>query len=597
MKHPLYYNLLVSRFDMEEAAAQLLKPLPSRLLPGKGGLRLGENGSVYPQAVADMEGFARILWAIVPMLMGKCRSIEFIWPLWREGILHGVDPLHPEYWGSLCDNDQRMVEMAAIGAGMCLIPDRFFFSLPEDGQNNLYCWLNQINLYDMPVNNWRFFRVLVNTGFRICGLPFAKSRLDEDFALIEKHYEGNGWYYDYFTQREYYTPWAYHYYGLIYAIAMDTLDPERASCFRERAALFAPRFACWFDCYGAALPYGRSLTYRFAQGAFWSIMALAEIIAPGLGLGEIKGLLLRNLRWWFHQPILTGDGVLSIGYGYPNLLMAEGYNAPGSPYWAMKAFAALALPESHPFWQVKEAPYTPPSRLADPHAPALIVRNSSNTHVQAFYAGNHATQHMLDEAKYEKFVYSTHFAFSVPKGLMCLNRGAFDCMLALSEEGLYWRPRYGCQSFAIEDRRVVSDWSPFTGVLVHTEIYPLNEWHIRVHHVRTARALQAAEGGFALKREEGSVNPHSETDPDRCVVWAAWGTSGIIGLRGYTRAQVLVPEPNTNILYPRTLLPTLYADLPVGETMLICAVLGCPEADERAWREIPTEVVEYASMG
>lgn len=41
--------------------------------------------------------------------------------------------------------------------------------------------------------------------------------------------------------------------------------------------------------------------------------------------------------------------MLTIGYAYPNILMSENYNVPGSPYWCMKAFAFLMLPAGHPF--------------------------------------------------------------------------------------------------------------------------------------------------------------------------------------------------------------------------------------------------------
>lgn len=598
LEHKVQKNPLRTRADVERAALDLLVPLLPHLSPGRAGLHLSASGAVYPEPIADMEGFSRAMWAIVPMLAGKSDLVQPIWALWREGIAHGVDPDHPEYWGEIGDFDQRIVEMAVMGAGMCLAPDAFFFALPPTVQKNLHAWLCQINLHDMPTNNWRFFRVLVNAGFQLCGLPFSKERLDEDFALIESHYESDGWYYDYPDQREYYTPWGYHYYGLVYALAMEKLDPERARRYRERAAAFAPRFACWFTKDGAALPYGRSLTYRFAQGAFWSAMALVGVTAPGLSLGEIKGLLLRNLRWWLQKPIFTGDGLLSIGYGYPNLLMAEGYNAPGSPYWALKTFAVLALAEDHPFWTCEEKPYEPPHTLRDEGLRALIVRDAEGRQVQAFTAGNHATGHMFDEAKYEKFVYSTHFGFSVPKGLMWLSRGAFDCMLALSDDGVYWRPRYGCESFSIEEDCVVSAWRPFADVLVTTKIRPLGDgWHLRVHRVVTPRPLQAAEGGFAIRREMGFVKPETECEGVRCAAFAPWGLSGIAGLRGYERAELLAAEPNTNLLYPRTLLPTLHAALPAGETTLACLVIGLPQGDRQPWEHMPKEVFTDGPLG
>lgn len=37
---------------------------------------------------------------------------------------------------------------------------------------------------------------------------------------------------------------------------------------------------------------------------------------------------MRHFRWWFEKPIMGIDGLLGIGYAYPNLVMTENYNAP-----------------------------------------------------------------------------------------------------------------------------------------------------------------------------------------------------------------------------------------------------------------------------
>ena len=60
----------------------------------------------------------------------------------------------------------------------------------------------------------------------------------------------------------------------------------------------------------------------------------------------MKGIIVRNLNWWLARPIFDRDGVLTIGYGYPQQYMAEQYNAPGSPYWGLKVFLLLALPDA-----------------------------------------------------------------------------------------------------------------------------------------------------------------------------------------------------------------------------------------------------------
>lgn len=87
---------------------------------------------------------------------------------------------------------------------------------------------------------------------------------------------------------------------------------------------------------GASVPFGRSLTYRFAMVAFWSAVAFAglDVFSPGV----VKGIILRHLRWWQQQSIFDREGILTLGFAYPNLVMCEDYNSPGSPYWALKVF-------------------------------------------------------------------------------------------------------------------------------------------------------------------------------------------------------------------------------------------------------------------
>lgn len=54
------------------------------------------------------------------------------------------------------------------------------------------------------------------------------------------------------------------------------------------------------------------------------------------------------------RPIRDPAGLLTLGYGYAQPALAEQYNAPGSPYWALKAFLPLAVPAEHPFWTSPE---------------------------------------------------------------------------------------------------------------------------------------------------------------------------------------------------------------------------------------------------
>ncbi|MNC12992.1 hypothetical protein D3C75_607230 [compost metagenome] len=439
----------------------------------------------------------------------------------------------------------------------------------------MYLWLNQINAHPCYDCNWLFFNVLVNAGFKRLGLPYDAEQLENNLRRMDDFYLGEGWYSDGINgHSDYYVPFAIHYYGLLYAKLMEQEDPERSCLFKERARLFAAEFITWFAADGSALPYGRSLAYRFAQSAFWSAYAYAEV--EGLPAGVIKGLVLRNLRWWFARPIFDGNGVLTIGYAYPNLVMAENYNAPGSPYWALKTFLPLAFSEEHPFWKEAELPLPEiPAVTVQQPAHLVIVRDAGANHVAAFNSGHlYSNEHTHTSAKYEKFVYSTGFGFSVPRAEWGLSQGAFDSMLALSEGGdnLYRVRRRNLES-EITDNVLRSVWKPWADVEVTSWIIAGLPWHIRIHRIGTGRELDAAEGGFALGLETEREEKAGKTGT---VVSTAWGTSGVQGLLGYRKAELIWPNANTNLLRPRTVLPTLTASLAPGIHWLASAVYGDP---------------------
>lgn len=459
-------NPLKTREDLVSALEQLTDPL--RPLYSRGGARLaiGGTGASYSAATAEMEGFSRVLWGLVPLLMGGGEN--GLWDTVLDGIRHGTDPAHEEYWGEVQDYDQRLVEMAVFGFALAAIPEQIWSPLTQKEQEQLYSWLNQINSHPCYDCNWLFFNVLVNVGFRRIGRPYDAEQLENNLKRMDDFYLGDGWYSDGINgHSDYYVPFAIHYYALLYAKLMEQEDPERSQVFKERARLFATELLGWFAPDGSALPYGRSLTYRFAQSAFWSALVYAGVeVFP---VGVVKGLVLRNLRWWFSQPIFDAGGVLTIGYTYPNLVMAENYNAPGSPYWALKTFLPLALSAEHPFWKEEELPLPDiPAVIVQKPAHLVIVREPASGHVAAFNSGHlYTNEHTHTSAKYEKFVYSTGFGFSVPRSEWGLSQGAFDSMLALSESGdnLYRVRRRNMES-RIVDNVLHSVWKPWTNVEV-----------------------------------------------------------------------------------------------------------------------------------
>ncbi|GIH28691.1 hypothetical protein Aph01nite_70010 [Acrocarpospora phusangensis] len=556
------------REETRELVRELVEPLLPRFSPGRARLRLGANTAHYPDAAAELEAFARPLWGLAPLAAGGADFAH--WDLWREGLANGTDPAHPEYWGPVTDIDQRLVETAAIGFALALAPERLWDPLTGRQRDTVATWLRDSMAVRAVENNWQFFPVLVGLGLDRVGVATepVHTRLD----TLESYALGPGWYSDGRTpQRDYYIPFAMHYYALIYAALTD--DTTRAARLTERAAVFAHDFQHWFTTDGAAVPYGRSMTYRFAQGAFWGALAFAGVEA--LPWPVIKGHLLRHLRWWLDRPIRDDSGLLTIGYAYPQPHLAEQYNAPGSPYWALKAFLPLALPSTHPFWQAEEAPAPDlPATSTQPDPGVTLMRCDEGRQVIMLTSRQHHNWVRHGAAKYTKFAYSTAFGFSVPAGTWGLDQGAFDSTLALSEDGDHWRPCEVPLDAAASAGLHYFRWSPSPDVDIETWLIAHVPWHLRVHRIHTVRTLHTAEGAFALNRD---TPPHrTATGPGHARIHTPAGLCQIESLSPAPsrHGDLIHPLPGTNVIARRTTIPTLRTELPPGTHWLTSAVLA-----------------------
>ena len=181
-----------------------------------------------------------------------------------------------------------------------------------------------------------------------------------------------------------------------------------------------------------------------------------------------------------------------------------------------------------------------------------------------------------------------------------LNKGAFDSMLAVRGEKDLWHARSGCDSFSLTEKEVAFTWSPVDGVHISSRITPVGMWHVRRHVITTDRPLEGAEAAFAIPRDMPGrrlcdrIPTLCEADDARAVAHGPQGSTAIYAIRGYRQGQVLFPEANTNLMSPRTVIPTLHAAIPAGSTTLVCAV-WC-DAGDAVPNEIPEEVLSIAQQ-
>ncbi|MGN0242510.1 MAG: DUF2264 domain-containing protein, partial [Lachnospiraceae bacterium] len=227
---------LHTKHDYANLLLSVIIPLEKLYTEEKAGLKIGMTRACYETQTISMEGFARILWGLVPFWKGRNEGADAFIEIYQKGIKAGTDKKNPEYWGDCHHVDQRFVEMAAIAIGILLTPDILWDPLGLDTKKHLANWLYQINQFESADNNWQLCAVLVNVALKKVGCQFDRERIQKGLSRIEDFYLGEGWYTDGASmQIDYHASFSIHYYLLIYSAVMEEEDTERCERYRERA--------------------------------------------------------------------------------------------------------------------------------------------------------------------------------------------------------------------------------------------------------------------------------------------------------------------------------------------------------------------------
>ena len=253
-------NPFTTRAEFQVACVSLLRALEPYQSSGGARIKLPfATGAHFDDIAAQLEGFARPLWAIASLIHGECltkeETEELVQP-YVHGLANGTDPDHVEYWGPVVVRDQRMVEMEIISFALLAAPDAFFHDQPPKARKHITEWLKAINGKDFPVTNWLWFRVMTNLALvKVCGVSHedVKDLMDEELNLMDHFYLDQGWaadgmWNDDGRQADYYSgSFAIQFSQLLYAKMARELDPDRCAKFEERAVAFATSFWRYFD--------------------------------------------------------------------------------------------------------------------------------------------------------------------------------------------------------------------------------------------------------------------------------------------------------------------------------------------------------------
>lgn len=515
----------------------------------------------YSDDILCLESFSRPLWGYIYGSFDE-KIILNIFSL----IIKGTDSNSTSYWGKLEDYSQMIVEMVPI-ALFCLRYKRIFFNFAKDIREQIGNWLYQINNVKISMNNWQCFLLLVNTVLKQVNLAYSQDRIETAKKNIEMLYVGDGWYCDgNNSQADYYIAFGFHYYLLLYTLISD--NDKTVSIYKNRAFVFSKTFKSWFADTGDALPFGRSLTYKFAQSAFWSIFLVSKIDPSNES--EYKGILNRNLIWWQRQNIKDSCGFLTLGYSYHNHTITEYYNGTSSSYWALKAFAILLLDKTDSVFLIKEKRSINVENKIIIHPCRMHVLRR-NGQVYSFVNGQHCVNNFgHTECKYEKFVYSTLFGFSISKSYTSLELLACDCSLAISLNGGDYFARHNSVPVDFSPELYSSVWQPIKSVRIKTIIIPSVPEHVRIHFIESKVDFDLFDGGFSV-----SINPSFMSKVKNAIAIAKNNSQYSFSYSAFGGGEAIIirPVPNVNLLYPRTVIPGVKYHIDAGKSV-ICDVFG-----------------------
>ncbi|MFH8567082.1 DUF2264 domain-containing protein [Streptomyces sp. NPDC017993] len=408
-----------TRAHWEAAADGLLRATVPYASPGHGLIALpGARPSSSGTRSDGLEGFARtFLLAALRVAGSDGHDPGNHLERFAAGLASGTEkpteareltPDSPDSWPGIAAVRQAYVEAASLALGLRLTRPWLWDSLDDAVRARVVDWLLPA-LAPSPVdNNWWLFGLTVGGFLLDVDIENVRARVAVDRALarIEDWYRGDGWYTDGDNRAfEHYNAWALHFYPVLHAHLGG--DDALLATHGPRLAAHLADYTRLFDTNGAPLPFGRSLTYRFAATAAPWLGALTG--HTPLTPGATRRLASGTLRHFLDRGAVDRRGLLPLGWYGPYPPMLQSYSGPASPYWASKGFVGLLLPAGHPVWTAREEPL--PAETRDAALPlgrtGLLVQSTASDGLVRLH--NHGSNSTLaaPDPYYARFAYST----------------------------------------------------------------------------------------------------------------------------------------------------------------------------------------------
>ena len=596
-----------TRKHWEEVFFVLIRGIVANASKGRARVNIPGPRTFHGQLADELEGFSRSFIMAGPWLRAsKTGSFTIegqtidVAEFYRQGILAGTDPNHPEYWGDVVSYSQHLVECASLAWSLYLSRTHIWDQYSTAEQKQIADYLFQCTQAKYRPGNWLLFNIITNTVLKKLGMPYVAEQIEANLYACNKMYLGDGWYEDgEANQINYYNLYGFHYYHLIWVILDGDSKPEIANIHRERMGTLMQNFRYFFAADGSIPSFGRSSIYRFTYLAPITLGLYLNCL--GLEIGEAKTMCHASLKFFFDHKILSDHDHLSLGYLQPCAATVDAYSCGGSPYWAAKAFNIFLMPESGLFWQTPEKPlaiHTQSFSIPIKSAGFLLVGDKETGHIQLINQKSFHTSATSNlTKKYTNFVYSSVFSYearSIYQNSNC------DNALTFSKDGTRYHQREQIENLYCEKDFAASRYQlyqseveiakgkqqPLKGKLRkiwkfvvlrinrhkkhnlsafktlglgYTYTLVKDDFMINVHRIETNESLIFKEGGYPLGFDQGEAEVVSIEGAE-----AAFKDSKVSFLRnlyGYThqfKARPFCEDIHgSNLRYRHSVVPAL----------------------------------------
>ncbi len=517
--------------------------------------------SRYSNSIADFESFSRPLWGLSFIKDDILTSKIF------NMIKNGSNPKSKLYWGNISNNSQMIVELVPVLFYIYCNKEYYeksFTKIDKENLNNYFYQINNIKCFN---SNWLFFPILINTLLKVLNLNYNEDIINKNFKLLDKHYIGDGFYYDNDKyERDYYNSYSFHFYSLLY-IYLDDNSIYKDKII-ERSNKFLNNIIYFYSNDGSNIPFGRSLIYRFATVSFFSAYILNNLYTKD-NISIIKGIINRNINYFLTKDIYNIDNTFNIGYIYQNQLICEYYNSTSSTYWCLKSFIFLLLNEDNLFYKVNISNINNLDNFKYlKNAQFILTRNNNNIFL---YPINLRIKNNVGNSipKYERLVYSNTFGFNLYKDNTSLKNLSFDNTYAIYINNCFIE-KHNTLDKVIDNKYIVSIFNPVKEVYIKSYIIPFYEWNIRIIEINTKTNIMFYDFGYSINRDNMNIIKNKK----EIILKNDTQVSSIKNIIGNGVVDNYETFTNTNILYPRSNVVYTSFSLKKGNYLIIDSIYG-----------------------